>query len=95
VRISLIPPAVQAENQVFRVRELPIFESSVFLLVTILRNAILELMKKITCLLATHFTVFYSCKSLLPLTLAPSSLGELCAQTLDKIPVQIGKETCA
>jgi hypothetical protein len=86
VWISLIALAVPAEDRVFRIRELPVFEGSVFLFVTVLRNAILELMKKNTCLLATHFTVSYSCKSLLPFTLAPYSLGEVCVQTLDKLP---------
>jgi len=45
VWISLIPPAFRAEDRVFRIKELPVFESSVFLFVTVLRNAILELMK--------------------------------------------------
>ena len=43
MRISLIPPAVQAEERVFRIKELPVFESSVFLFVIVLRNSILEL----------------------------------------------------
>jgi hypothetical protein len=41
VYISLIPPDFQAEDRVLRTKELPVFERSVFMLVTVHSNAIL------------------------------------------------------
>jgi hypothetical protein len=72
VWISLIPTVVQAEDRVFRIKELPVFESSVFLFVNVLRNAILELMKNLVAflqLISPFLTAARACCHLLQLHL--------------------------